>query len=88
MLVLTRKVQEQIHIGSTITVTVLKTSGKTVRLGISGPPEVPIVRAELKRKPLDRVQRRSPAAAPKVTAGGALPIGGTPCPQSLLTAAR
>ena len=43
MLVLTRKVQEQIYIGPTVTVTVLKTSGNTVRLGISGPPGVPIL---------------------------------------------
>jgi carbon storage regulator CsrA len=47
MLVLTRKHQEKIRIGDHITITVLKTKGKTVRLGIEAPAEIPVLRGEL-----------------------------------------
>ncbi|MEX0642399.1 MAG: carbon storage regulator [Pirellulales bacterium] len=47
MLVLTRKYQEKVHIGDGITITVLRTKGKAVRLGIEAPPEVPVIRGEL-----------------------------------------
>lgn len=47
MLVLTRKHQEKIRIGEHITITVLKTKGKTVRLGIEAPAEIPVIRGEL-----------------------------------------
>ena len=47
MLVLTRKHQEKIRIGDHITITVLKTKGKTVRLGIEAPAEIPVIRGEL-----------------------------------------
>ena len=48
MLVLTRKYQEKIRIGNDITITVLRTKGKAVRLGIEAPPNVPVIRGELK----------------------------------------
>ena len=48
MLVLTRKYQEKIRIGNDITITVLRTKGKAVRLGIEAPPTVPVIRGELK----------------------------------------
>ena len=47
MLVLTRKYQEKIRIGSTITITVLRAKGKPVRLGIEAPADVPVIRGEL-----------------------------------------
>lgn len=47
MLVLTRKPQEKIRIGDDITVTVIKTKGKGVRLGIEAPGNVPVLRGEL-----------------------------------------
>jgi len=47
MLVLTRKYQEKIRIGDNITITVLRTKGKAVRLGIEAPAEVPVIRGEL-----------------------------------------
>jgi carbon storage regulator CsrA len=47
MLVLTRKYQEKIRIGDNITITVLRTKGKAVRLGIEAPSNVPVVRGEL-----------------------------------------
>ena len=47
MLVLTRKYQEKIRIGGNITITVLRTKGKAVRLGIEAPSDVPVIRGEL-----------------------------------------
>jgi carbon storage regulator len=47
MLVLSRKAGEQIHIGSTIEVAVLKVRANKVHLGISGPPEIPVHRQEV-----------------------------------------
>jgi carbon storage regulator len=47
MLVLTRKLQEKIQIGDGITITVLRTKGKSVRLGIEAPMEVLVIRGEL-----------------------------------------
>jgi len=47
MLVLTRKLKEQIRVGNEITITILRVSGKSVRVGIEAPREVRVVRAEL-----------------------------------------
>ncbi len=47
MLVLSRKVDEKIVIGSDIVVTVLEIRGNRIRLGIEAPREVPVHRAEL-----------------------------------------
>ena len=51
MLVLTRKYQEKIRIGENITITVLRTKGKAVRLGIEAPADVPVIRGELAFEP-------------------------------------
>jgi carbon storage regulator CsrA len=47
MLVVSRKVNEEIIIGGDIRVTVIRVEGSRVRLGISAPREVSIRRAEL-----------------------------------------
>jgi carbon storage regulator len=47
MLVLTRKVGEQIVVGDNIRVTVVAANGQRVRLGIEAPPDVVIRRKEL-----------------------------------------
>ena len=47
MLVLTRKIGERIVIGNSIVVTVLETAKNKVRIGISAPDDVPIMREEL-----------------------------------------
>jgi carbon storage regulator len=47
MLVLTRKLQQQIKIGEQITVTILKVKGSTVRIGVQAPREVRVIRGEL-----------------------------------------
>lgn len=47
MLVLTRRQQEKIQIGDNITITVLRTKGKSVRLGIEAPGSVSVLRGEI-----------------------------------------
>lgn len=64
MLVLSRKVGEQLVIGEEIFVTVLQVDGDRVRLGIAAPESTPIVRSEL--LPADiAATDRSPDASPK-----------------------
>jgi carbon storage regulator len=53
MLVLSRKLGEQIQIDSDITVTVVSIDGNRVRLGFDAPVHVPILRKEL-AKYMDR----------------------------------
>ena len=48
MLVLSRKLGEQIVVGDNITITVVRLGSNNVRLGVEAPPEVPIVRPEAK----------------------------------------
>ena len=54
MLVLTRKIDEQILIGDDIKVTLVRVRGNTVRIGIEAPRDVRIVRGELEK--LDGVE--------------------------------
>src|SRR5579884_3552707 len=51
MLVLRRKAGEAIVLNGTITIHVLAVEGERVKLGISAPPEVVIVRSELLEAP-------------------------------------
>jgi carbon storage regulator CsrA len=60
MLVLTRKLQQQIKIGERITVTILRVRGNTVRVGIDAPRDVRVVRGELPKS-------RQPAEATELT---------------------
>lgn len=48
MLVLSRKVGERIWIGNEVCVTVVRLTSGGVRLGIEAPPELPVIREELK----------------------------------------
>ena len=59
MLVLSRKVGEKIWIGDQISVTVVRISGGGVRIGIDAPPELPVVREELR----DELNGAVPSAA-------------------------
>lgn len=52
MLVLTRKESEVIHIGDSITITVVRIGQANVRIGIDAPKDMNIVRAELEYKPV------------------------------------
>lgn len=57
MLILSRKVGEQIVIGDGITVVVSRVSGDRVTLGLEAPPEVRILRGEL--RPFDESKRNT-----------------------------
>jgi carbon storage regulator len=48
MLVLSRKVGERIFVGDQVTITVVRITGGGVRLGIEAPPNLLVVREELK----------------------------------------
>ena len=48
MLVLSRKLTEQIRIGDNITISILRVKGNTVRVGIDAPRDVRVVRGELR----------------------------------------
>jgi len=50
MLVLSRKVEEKILVGDNVTITIVRIGGDTVRIGIEAPPEIIVLRAELKKK--------------------------------------
>lgn len=67
MLVLTRKLQEQIRIGDNVTITVLRVKGQAVRIGIEAPRELRVVRGEL-----------PPSAAQPIEAEGAAPAAAAP----------
>ena len=49
MLILSRKVGEQVLVGKDIMLTVVKNSAGAVRMGIVAAPEVTITRGELKK---------------------------------------
>ncbi|HXJ57849.1 MAG TPA: carbon storage regulator CsrA [Verrucomicrobiae bacterium] len=81
MLVLSRKVNENIVIDGRIVVKVVRTEGNFVKLGIEAPPDVPVHRQEV----YDEIQRNNqaaltsgrPTARPPTASKPASP-GGTP----------
>lgn len=50
MLVLSRKLKQEIMIGDDIKITVLKVKGNTVRLGIEAPRDIHVLRGEIPKK--------------------------------------
>ena len=48
MLVLSRKESERIRLGDSIVITIVRVAGDKVRLGIEAPPNVLVLRDELK----------------------------------------
>jgi carbon storage regulator len=53
MLVLSRKENERLVIAGNIIVTVVRVAGGKVRLGIQAPPEIHVLREELRSRLLD-----------------------------------
>lgn len=67
MLVLRRKAGEAIVLNGVITIHVLAVEGERVKLGISAPPEVVIVRSEL-------LEGQGPSAGPSAPQGYGPPV--------------
>ena len=63
MLVLTRKLGENIRIGDAVKITVLEIRSGQVKLGIEAPPEVKVHREEIYQR-IQEEQRKAPAAEP------------------------
>lgn len=57
MLVLTRKVNQQIRLGEEITITVLRVQGNSIRIGIDAPRNVRVLRGELEPREAATVER-------------------------------
>jgi carbon storage regulator len=56
MLILNRKVDEDVIIGDDIVITVVEIRGDAVRLGVMAPREIPVHRAEVQER-IDRQRR-------------------------------
>ena len=67
MLVLTRKLGENIRIGDAVKITVLEVRSGQVKLGIEAPPEVKVHREEIYARIQE--ENRKAAAAQKPAAG-------------------
>ena len=65
MLVLTRRVGEEVVINGVIRVKIVGTKGKQVRVGISAPPDVIVDRAEVAFRREFQVEPAKPARRPK-----------------------
>jgi carbon storage regulator len=59
MLVLSRKPSQQVLIGSDVSITIVRIDRNNVRIGISAPAGVSILRQELVGKPQKRGQKRA-----------------------------
>jgi carbon storage regulator len=64
MLVLSRREREQIKLGDSIVVTVVRVTGDRVRLGIDAPPDVVVLRGELERQNAAALASQPPLPLP------------------------
>ena len=72
MLVLTRKLGENIRIGDSVKITVLEVRSGQVKLGIEAPPDVKVHREEIYAR-IQEENRRAQNWKPEAGAGGAPP---------------
>jgi carbon storage regulator len=70
MLVLTRKQGEKIRIGDDVVITVVRTKGKAVRLGIQAPAHVPVLRGEIAAAIAGESHRSAHAAGEEADSSG------------------
>ena len=72
MLVLSRRVGQQIRIGKSVVVTLLKVERNKARIGVEAPPGIPVFRQEL----LDFDRSRPAAPATSSPSAARLPLRG------------
>jgi carbon storage regulator len=58
MLVLSRKKCQQIQIGDSVTITILRVKGQAVQVGIEAPRDIKVMRAELEPLPEPTLRER------------------------------
>jgi carbon storage regulator len=63
MLVLSRKENEKLRIGDTITLTIVRIGNGKVRIGIDAPPEVIVLRDELAKRVAEELVQQPVARA-------------------------
>ena len=77
MLVLSRKIGEQVLIADTIEVTVVEIHGNRIRLGVTAPRDIPVRRAEIPRTGEDvgdRAIEASQSSSSSVSAAALTPF--------------
>jgi len=84
MLVLTRKQGERIQIGDDVVITVVRTKGKAVRLGIQAPAHVPVLRGEILTSIESEAEQSARASSGDFDADGA---GDSESPDCVATSA-
>ncbi len=83
MLVLSRKLNDEILIDENVVVRVVKIKGNTVRIGISAPEDVSIMRGELPRREIEfsiEIEEESPPSPTAIEFRSQLP----PAPKTRL----
>lgn len=81
MLVLTRKPNQKILIGENITISIVRVTGNTIRLGIDAPKDVRIIRSELEQKDSEKTGSQSAGNETAIE----LPVREEPKKQSACT---
>ncbi len=74
MLVLSRKLNQTVHIGDSITVSVVRIKGNVIQLGIDAPKKVHVVRSELVER--DAKQAETQAKLPGKSSDAVRPPNG------------
>lgn len=59
MLVLSRRKGEKIHVGDGVVITVLDIGGRRARIGIDAPPEVEVLRDEVRQREVQSQTERT-----------------------------
>ena len=78
MLLLTRKLGENIRIGDDVKITIVEVKGNHVKLGIDAPPSIKVHREEIYERIQQERQRAIAAGNPPGTTPGTTPGNGKP----------